>query len=154
MLDDVEANGLCQWPALADGHEVTLANVLEARRAVNRDVSVSLLETSVLGNVLKVISTDNDGSLHLVGDDHGFEDAATDGHVASEGALLVNVVTGGSLGRSLEAKTDRLGVSHALLGGHGTGASDEHGILLLVCLLSLVCLFESTHDCVFLSVCV
>jgi len=41
---------------------------------------------SVLGHELQVISAHDDGSLHLVGDDHALEDAATDGHVTSEGA--------------------------------------------------------------------
>jgi len=149
VLNDVESDGLGQWPALADGHEITLANVLEAGGAVDRDVSVSLLETSVLGHVLEVISAHDDGSLHLVGDDHGLQDTATDGHVSGEGALLVNVVTVGSLDRGLEAKADGLGVSHALLGGNGAGASDEDGILLLVSLLNLVCFLVGAHDCVF-----
>lgn len=114
VLNDVESDGLGKRSALADGDDVTLTNVLEGRGAVNRHVLVLLGETTVLGEVLKVIPSDNKGSLHLVGDDHGLQNSTTDGHVAGEGALLVDVVTlDGSL-RGLEAKTNGLVESHAL----------------------------------------
>ncbi len=73
---------------------------------------MSLFESSVLSNVLEVVASANNSSLHLVGDDKALEDTAADGHVASEGALLVNVHTvDGSLG-GLEAEADVLVVPH------------------------------------------
>ena len=47
----------------------------------------------VLLDVVQVITPDDDGPVHLhLGDDSG-QDTSTDGDLAGEGALLVNVVT-------------------------------------------------------------
>ena len=102
---------------MADGDDVTLTNVQETGRAVHRHVLVPLLETSVFGNVLQVIPSHHYRALHLVGDDHGLEDAAADRDVAGEGALLVDVGALLGLLGGLEAQTDALlVVPHALLG--------------------------------------
>ena len=44
---------------------------------------------TVLGDVVEVVAADDDGAGHLGGDDTAGEDAATDGDIAREGALLV-----------------------------------------------------------------
>ena len=59
---------------------------------MHRHVLVTLLESVVLANVVKVITTDNDGPAHLHFGNNAGEDATTDVHVASEGTFLVNVV--------------------------------------------------------------
>jgi hypothetical protein len=64
-LDNVEADGLGERSALANGHDVTLLNTGEGGRAVSGDVLVSLLESVVLLDVVQVVSSHNDGSLHL-----------------------------------------------------------------------------------------
>ena len=64
-LDNVEADGLGEGSALANSHDITLLNTGESGRAVSGDVLVSLLESVVLLDVVEVISSDNDGSLHL-----------------------------------------------------------------------------------------
>lgn len=114
VFDNVEAHSLGQRSALANGNDVTFADILEAWRAVNRHVSVLLSKTSVLGEVLKVITTNNHGSLHLVGDDHCLQDSTTDRNIASEWALLVDVglFDGGLWG--LETKSNTLVVSDSL----------------------------------------
>ncbi len=114
MLNDVEANSLGQRSALADGNNITFLDVLEGRGAVDRHVLVLLGETSVLWEILQVITANNKSSLHLVGDDHSLQDSATNGNIASEWALLVDVVAFNSGLWGLEAKTDTLVVSHAL----------------------------------------
>ena len=48
----------------------------------------SLLRT-VLGDVVEVVPSDDEGTGHLGGDNTASEDTATDGNVAREGALLV-----------------------------------------------------------------
>ena len=48
----------------------------------------SLLRT-VLGDVVEVVPSDDEGTGHLGGDNTASEDTATDGDVAGEGALLV-----------------------------------------------------------------
>lgn len=64
-LDNVEANGLGEGSALADSDDVTFLNTGESGGAVSSDVLVSLLEPVVLLDVVEVISSHNDGSLHL-----------------------------------------------------------------------------------------
>ena len=50
---------------------------------------MALLITRVLGDVVEVLSSDDEGSVHLGGNDGAGEDTATDGNEAGEGALLV-----------------------------------------------------------------
>ena len=69
-LDNVEADGLGERSALANGHDVTLLNTGEGGRAVSGDVLVSLLESVVLLDVVQVVSSHNDGSLHLSRNDN------------------------------------------------------------------------------------
>jgi len=78
---------------------------------VNWDVSVSLLISVVLGNVVKIISSDNDGSLHLGGDAHTLEDLSSNGDVAGEWAFLINVGGFDGLFGCFESKSDVLEVS-------------------------------------------
>ncbi len=100
---------------------------------------MSFLESSVLSNVLEVISSADNCSLHLVRDNQALEDTAADRDVAGERAFLVNVhpVDGGLGG--LEAESYVFVVPHGLLGllSENSFGSFEDGILLLVCLLVL-----------------
>ena len=121
-------------PALADGGNVTLLGN-ESRGDVGGDVLVALLVTTVLLDVLEVVTADDDGALHLGGDDETLDDAATDGDVASEGALLVNVLAGdGGLG-DLEGEADVLHIAGTLLAITGNllagGTIDDDLPLLL-----------------------
>lgn len=50
---------------------------------------MALLVTVVLGDVVEVFTADDDGTVHLGGDDTAGQDTATDGNLTSEGALLV-----------------------------------------------------------------
>lgn len=75
---------------------------------MNREVGVSALVSVVLGNVVKVFTTDDDGTLHLCRDHTSRQDTTTNGNKSGPGALLVDVLTvNGSTG-SLEAETDIL----------------------------------------------
>lgn len=53
---------------------------------------MSLLVTVVLGDVVEVFTADDDGTVHLGGDDTAGEDTTTDGNETSEGALLVCIL--------------------------------------------------------------
>ena len=79
---------LAQRTALANGNPVTLLNT-ESGRDVSSKVLVPLLVTVVLGDVVEVFTADDDGTVHLVGDNTAGEDTATDGDETGEGALLV-----------------------------------------------------------------
>ena len=55
------------------------------------DVSVPLLVPVVFGDVVEVVPPDDDGPLHLGGDDDALQDLSPDSDVASEGAFLIDV---------------------------------------------------------------
>ena len=67
---------------------------------------MSFFVSVVLGNVVEVISSDDDGSLHLGGDADTLEDSASDGDVAGEGAFLIDVSGFDGLFGSFESKSD------------------------------------------------
>jgi hypothetical protein len=120
---------------LANGNNISFVNSLESRGQVSGDVSVTLFKSVVLGQIVEVVTTNNNSSLHLVGDDNTTENTTTDGDVASERALLVNVVTSDSGGRGLEAQTDILEVSQSLLGElafYGVSQFDYLKIIVII----------------------
>lgn len=53
------------------------------------EVLVALLVTGVLGDEVKILAADNEGTVHLGGNDGAGQDTATDGDETGEGALLV-----------------------------------------------------------------
>lgn len=79
---------LAQRSALSNGNLVTLLNT-EGWGDVGSEVLVSLLVTGVLGDEVKVLAADDDGTVHLGGNDGAGQDTATDGDETGEGALLV-----------------------------------------------------------------
>lgn len=100
---------------------------------------MALLVTVVLGDEVEVLATDDDGALHLGGDDLTSEDATTDGDITGEGALLVDVLALNGLLGGLEAKTDLLVpavVLDRLLAGNLGVLEDT--LLLLESFLNLV----------------
>ena len=133
MSHDIELNGLGQRTALPNSHNITLLHC-EAGAAMSMNVLVALLETTVLGNVVKVVPTNDNRALHLRGDDDSLQDLTTDGNVPGEGTLLVDVVSLDSGVGGLDSKTDILDPSHGLnlLGADAALACDEDGILGLV----------------------
>jgi hypothetical protein len=131
---DVEADSLAERSALANGNLVTLLDT-ESGGNVGGNVLVSLLVTRVLGNEVEVLSADDDGSVHLGGNDGTSQDTATDGDETGEGALLVDVAAlNGGLGGS-ETQTDVLVPSSATLarsGGLGLGLRVLEDVRLLL----------------------
>jgi len=73
---------------------------------VSSQVLVALLVTVVLGDVVQIISADDDGTGHLGGDDFASEYTTANRDLSGEGALLVNVGAVDSFGRGLKAQTD------------------------------------------------
>lgn len=65
----------------------------EAWRQVNAHVSVSLLETIVFANEMQIVTTDDDGPLHLHFTNDSGQDTATDRAHAGERTFLVDVVS-------------------------------------------------------------
>lgn len=54
-------------------------------------VLVALLVTAILGHKVQIVPTDDDGPHHFVLDHHAGQNSTTDGHIAGERTLLVNV---------------------------------------------------------------
>ena len=138
----VEPHRLGQRPALANDNGVALAGA-ERRGDVRRDVAVALLVPRVLLDKVHVVPADDQRAVHLGRVDGSRQDAPADGHVAREGALLVDVGTlDGLLGR-LEAEADRAVEAGAGLSGLGALLSFALGeqvdaVLLLEGLLVLL----------------
>lgn len=96
---------------------------------MSRDVLVTLLITVVLGDVVKVVATNNDSALHLGRDDNTSQDTALDVDFTNPGALLVNVgAILCSLG-GLEAVTNIL--EPALLVSGVLGVLEDTALLLV-----------------------
>ena len=74
------------------------------------NVSVSLLISVVFGNIVEIVAPDNDGPLHLGGDDNSLEDLAPDGDTAGEGAFLIDIARFDGLIGSFEAQPNVLEV--------------------------------------------
>ena len=141
VSDNVESNGLGKGTALSNGNDISFLD-REGRTAVGSNVLVSLFETTVLSDVVKVVSSYDDSSLHLSGNDLSIEDSSSDGDVSNEGALLVDEASlDGSVG-GLDSKSDTLNKAHRLLLGSSNSAlsGNENGILLLVSLFVLIAL--------------
>jgi len=56
---------------------------------MRRQILVTLLISGVFGNEVEVFAADDEGSVHLGGDNSASQDTTTDGDVASEGTFLV-----------------------------------------------------------------
>ena len=112
---------------------------------MHSDVFVSLLVSLILLDEVEIVPSDNDGSLHLGGDNHSSEDSSTDGDITSEWTLLVNVGSFNGLLWGLESESNLLVVPWdlvGLLGQQGLGVL-EYSVLLLECIFFLdVCHFE------------
>ena len=141
VSDNIETNSLGKRTALSNGDDITLLDC-ERWRAVNSNVLVTLFETTVLDNVVQVVPSNDDGSLHLGGNDQTRQDSSTNRNITCEGALFVYIVSFNGSIWCLDTKTDVLDKTHGLLASvaNGTLTGDKDGILLLVSLLVLVAL--------------
>jgi hypothetical protein len=133
MCDDIETDRLGKRSALTYSDDITVLD-RKCRRAVDGNVLVSLLVTTVLGNVVQVVPSNNDRSLHFGRNDLTSQNSSTDRDIPREGALLVDIVGfNGRIG-GLNSKTNLLHPAHGLFTSttNGTLASYEDTILLLV----------------------
>lgn len=126
--ENVEANSLRKRSALTNSDLITFLNT-ESRRDVSSEVLVALLVTVVLGNVVKVFTTDNDSTVHLGGNNGTSQNLTTDRNNTSEGALVVNVVTIDGLRGGLETETNLLVPALGLLVDLGLGVLENVRLL-------------------------
>lgn len=142
-LQHIEPDGLAQRPALSNGDNIALLNTNKARTQMGSQVLVPLLVPVILWNIMQIVAPNNDGALHLGGDDDTSENTATNGDVAGEGTLCVNVGALDGFAWGLEAETDILepAIVTTLLGddlGELALAVDEDALLLLESFLGLI----------------
>lgn len=74
---------------------------------------MSFFISIVFRDIVKIVSSDDNGSLHFGGDADAFQDSASDGDVAGEGAFLIDVSGFDGLFGSFEAESDVLEVPDA-----------------------------------------
>jgi len=70
-LENIESNSLGDGSALSDSHDITFLNSGECGRDVAGEILVSLFESVVLLDVMEIVSSDDEGSLHLGRNDDG-----------------------------------------------------------------------------------
>jgi len=68
LAENVEADGLGEGTALANSHDITGLDT-ESGGAVNGNVVMALLKSSVLGNEVQVIASDDNGPCHFTSRD-------------------------------------------------------------------------------------
>ena len=138
MGDNIETDSLGKWAALSDRNDITILHI-EGRRAVGGNILVSFFVTTVLGNVVQVIPSNDDSSLHLGGHDLSDQNSTTDGNITSEGAFLIDETSFDGSIRCLNSKTDTLDETHRLGTGitYSTLTCNEDRILFLVSLFVL-----------------
>ena len=110
VLKDVVADSLRQRTALTNNDFITDLR-LEARTAVYREVLVAMHVALILLDIVKIVTTDNDGALAGGRVNDTTHKTTTDRDVSSEGALLVDVLTVHGGLRSFEAETNVLCVA-------------------------------------------
>lgn len=143
-FQNVEVDSLGQRSALTYGGNVSFF-YSEARRAVGDNVGMSFLVSVVLLYVVEIVSSQNDGVSHLMGDDHSFKDLSSDCDISRERAFLVNVVSFDGLLWGLETETDVLVVSDDFL-----VLGDQHflgvGVDSFLLLIAVFSLFNHSSD--------
>jgi hypothetical protein len=78
-LKDIESDCLRDRSTLAEDNDISFFD-LEAGGDMHREVGMSLSESVILLDVVEVISSDYDGSVHLARDDHAFQNLYINGY--------------------------------------------------------------------------
>ena len=90
--EHVESHSLGERSALTDGDDVSCFNS-EGGGAVGLETCVSLLESLEFFNVMQVVSSNDDSSVHSVREHESLVQLSSDGWWASEWAFVVDVVS-------------------------------------------------------------
>ena len=98
----IETNSLWERSALADSDNISNTSTCESWWQVSWEIVMTFLESVVLLNVMKIISTKDHSTSHLIGKYDTFENTSTNRNIRGERAFVINVwCCDGSLG-SLE----------------------------------------------------
>ena len=80
---------------------------------MSRDISVSFFISVVFRDIVKIISSDNYGSLHFRWDYDALQDLSSDGDIRSEWTFFINIIRLYGFFGSFKVKPDILIVSDA-----------------------------------------
>ena len=132
--EDVVSDSLGDWSALSDGEDISDSDSLESWGKMGRKVVMSLLESVIFLDIMEVISSQDDGVLHLGGEDNTLTDSSSNGDVRGEWAFLINIRSfhGGSWG--FETKSDLFVISVSLVslfGKHFFAVLENSNLLLI-----------------------
>ena len=70
---------------------------------MNWKICVSFFKSIILFDVMEIVPSDNDSSLHFSRNDHSLENSASDGDIGSERAFLINIRSFNGFSGGLEA---------------------------------------------------
>lgn len=137
-LDDVESDRLGEGSALANCNGVANLDVIESRRTVNSNSSMSLLISVILLDEMNIVSSYDNRVLHFSRNHNSLENFSSNANVASEWALFVDIGSIDCLFGCSEAKTNVLIVSNSSFSSTFDELSVlEESSLFLKCLFSL-----------------
>merc|ERR1719343_25789 len=141
VTNNIKSDSLGERATLTNSHNISFLH-WKCGAAMSGNILVSFLKTTVLSNVMKIVPSYNQSSLHLGGNDLSLENSSSNGDVTGKRALLVNKRTLDSRIGGFDTKPNVLHKAHRLLtcGSYCTSTRNEDGILLLVCLLMLIAL--------------
>jgi len=113
---------------------------------VNSHIPMSLLKPVVLANIMKIVATDDDGSLHLhLGDDPS-QNPPSNRDISCEGTFLVDVSSIRRLAWSLESKSDTVTPPQILGLLDNLGIEEDGRLLLEGSLRLLICHDDDDGD--------
>ena len=136
-FNDVESDGFRQWTTLTNGHDIPFFDT-EARGTVGSNVAMAFFKTSVLLDVMQIITSNNNGVFHFGRQHHTFQNTSTNRHVACKGAFAVNVFAFNRRFRGLESQTNVLVETRSISLANEFFAGQESTFLFLVCFFVLV----------------
>ena len=100
--DDIESDCFWDWSALTNSNDISNSGSFITWGKMSWDVVMSLFESIVFLDVVQIISSDNNGSVHLCWENDTFEDSSSNGNVWGEWTLLVNISALDSCGWGFE----------------------------------------------------
>lgn len=88
---DIESNSFGDWSALSNGNDITNSGSLENWGEMSWQVVMSLFESVVLFDVMKIVSSQNDSSMHFVWQDDTPEQKIYELELLSSELFLIDV---------------------------------------------------------------
>jgi len=123
-----------------------MLHVPKSRAEMNSHIPMSLLKPVVLADIMKIVTTDDDGSLHLHLGDDSSQNPPSDRDISCEGAFLVDVGSIRRLAWSLEPKSDTVAPPQILGLLGNLGIEEDSRLLLEGSLRLLICHDDDDGD--------